>query len=66
VQQFVALLEMNGLDCWFHEDGATCHITNETLKMFREFFGNRLINKIIWTPRSRDLTPPKFFFCEVT
>ena len=30
VLQFVALLELNELDCWFHEDDATGHITNET------------------------------------
>jgi hypothetical protein len=29
--------------------------------MFREFFGNRLISKIVWTSRSHDLTPPIFF-----
>jgi hypothetical protein len=28
--QFVDLLELNELDCWFHEDDATGHITNET------------------------------------
>jgi len=65
VQQFVALLEMDELDCWFHEDGANCHTTNETLNMFREFFGNGLISKSIWTPRGRDLAPPIFFFLRV-
>jgi len=32
VQQFVSLLEMDGLDFWFHEDGATCHTANETVQ----------------------------------
>jgi hypothetical protein len=30
--------------------------------MFREFFGNRLISKIVWTSHSRDLTPPLVVF----
>jgi hypothetical protein len=58
VQQFVVLLEIDEFDFWFHEDGATCHTTNETLNMLSEFFGNHLISKIIWPPRSRDLTSP--------
>jgi hypothetical protein len=61
VQQFVALLETDELDCWFHEDGANCHTTNETLNMFREFLGNHLLPQIIRPPRSRDL-PRRFFF----
>jgi hypothetical protein len=56
VQQFVALLELDELDCWCHEDGAACRTTNETLNMLRDFFGERLISKRIWPPRSRDIT----------
>jgi hypothetical protein len=38
VQQFVALLELDERNCWFQQDGATCHTVNETINMLRDFF----------------------------
>lgn len=61
IQQFVALLEVNERYSWFQQDGATCHTSNETMDMLEAFFGDRLISKNLWPPRSPDLTIPDFF-----
>lgn len=61
IQQFVALLEFDERDSWFQQDSATCHTSNETMDMLREFFGDRLITKNLWPPRSPDLSIPDFY-----
>jgi hypothetical protein len=43
------------------QDGATCHTSNETMDMLQDFFGDRLISKNLWSPRSPDLSIPEFF-----
>ena len=48
---------------WFQQDGATPHISNETLQWLRRF-GDRLISRrceIEWAPHSPDLNPPYFY-----
>ena len=30
VLQYVALLELDGCDCWLQQDGTTCHTANDT------------------------------------
>jgi hypothetical protein len=47
--QFISLLKVDECDCWFQQDSATCHSATLTLQ---EFFGNCLISKDLWSPRS--------------
>ena len=61
MHQFVAMLEEDERDSWFQQDGASCHTANETMDMLRGFFGNKIISKNLWPPRSPDLTSPDFF-----
>ena len=46
---------------YFQQDGATPHTAKRTMEFLREKFGDRLIAKGFWPPRSPDLTPPDFF-----
>ena len=45
-QQFVPLLELDEHDCWFQQDGATCHTANETINLLRAVFVTVLSLKI--------------------
>ncbi|KAJ4438312.1 hypothetical protein ANN_14254 [Periplaneta americana] len=56
-----ALLDNDERDCWFQQDSATCHTSKETMQVFREFFGERIISQGLWPPCSSDLTYPDFF-----
>jgi hypothetical protein len=51
----ISLLEVDEQDCWFQQDGATARTANSTMQMFSEFFGGRIISRILWPPRSPDL-----------
>ncbi len=46
---------------FFQQDGATPHTARETIAFLQSHFGDRLISKSLWPPRSPDLTPPDFF-----
>jgi len=49
---------------WFQQDGATCHIAKQTMKLLSQIFGNRIISRgsaFGLLPRSPDLTAPDFF-----
>ena len=51
-------------DLWFQQDGATCHTPNETINLFKETFGERIISRrglVAWPPRSCDLNPLDYF-----
>ena len=61
ITHFIALLEHDERERWLHQDGATCHSSNETMHFLREFFGERIISKGLWPPRSPDLSFPDFF-----
>lgn len=61
IMQFVALLEADERHCWLQQDGATAHTANSTMIMLREFFGEHIISRGLWPPRSPDLSPPDFF-----
>jgi hypothetical protein len=61
VQQFVALLNEYEQYCWYQQDGATCHTSNETTNLLKQFFDDHIISKNLWPPRSPDLTSPDFF-----
>ncbi|GFG35957.1 hypothetical protein Cfor_02923, partial [Coptotermes formosanus] len=56
-----AVDELDEHDCWFQQDGATCHSANETTNMFRGCFIEPLLSKSVWPPCSHSLTPPEFF-----
>jgi hypothetical protein len=45
----------------FQQDGATCHTSNASVREIESYFGDRLISKNLWPPRSPDLAPPDFF-----
>ena len=63
IQQFNALLQVHERNCWFQQDSATAHTAAPTMVILHEFFGENLISKGLWSPRSPDLTSPDFFFC---
>lgn len=46
---------------WFQQDNATAHTANRTMNQLRMYFGDRVISKGLWPPRSPDLSPPDFF-----
>ncbi len=62
IQQCVALLEPDERCCQFQQDGARPHTSNETMDCLQEFFGDWLIFKGLWPPRSPDMTPLDFFW----
>ncbi len=61
VRDFIASLEIDERDSWFQQDGAPGHSAGSTTDLLREFFGERLIAKGLWPPRSCDMTPPDYF-----
>ena len=61
IQQFIALLQVDERNCWFQQDSATVHTAASTMVILHEFFGENLISKGLWPPRSPDLTSPDFF-----
>jgi hypothetical protein len=46
---------------WFQQDNATAHTSRRSLDHIEQFFGQRVISKGLWPPRSPDLSPPDFF-----
>ena len=63
IQQFIAFLQVDKRNCWFQQDSATAHIVASSMVILHEFFGDNLISKGLWPPRSSDLTSPDFFLC---
>jgi hypothetical protein len=63
IQQFIALLQVDKHNCWFQQDSATAHTAASTMEILHEFFGENVISKGVWPPRSPDLTSPDFFLC---
>jgi hypothetical protein len=45
----------------FQQDGATAHTANNSMKLVNEIFGERVISRNLWPPRSPDLNPPDFY-----
>ena len=43
------------------QDGATSHTSQVSMAEIQSFFGDRIISKGLWPPRSPDLTPPEYF-----
>ncbi|KAK9887799.1 hypothetical protein WA026_000114 [Henosepilachna vigintioctopunctata] len=49
--------ELNLVDMWFLQKGATCHTARETMGMLKDEFGEQLISRngpVNWPPRSCD------------
>ena len=46
---------------YFQQDGATSHTSHASMAEIQSFFGERVISKGLWPPRSPDLTPPHYF-----
>jgi len=46
---------------YFQQDGATSHTSHAIMAEIQSFFGDRIISKGLWPPRSPDLTPPDYF-----
>ena len=62
---FIAQLNENEINqCFFQQDNATAHTSNHTLKFLNELFGERIISKGLWLPRSPVLSPPDYFYGE--
>jgi hypothetical protein len=47
---------------YFQQDGATRHTSNASVREIESYFGDRLISKNLWPPRSPDLTPHFFLW----
>jgi hypothetical protein len=60
IQQFIALLKVDERSCWFQQDSATAHTAASTMEILHEIFGEKLISKGLWPPRSPDLTSQDF------
>jgi hypothetical protein len=59
---FIGLLEEDEITySWFQQYGATEHKSNKSMKLLNETFGERVISRILWPPRSLDLIPPDFY-----
>jgi hypothetical protein len=41
---------------YFQQDGAKCQTSNASMREIESYFGDRLISKNLWPPRSPDLT----------
>jgi len=65
IQQFIALLPVDERNCWFQQDSAIAHTAASTMVVLNEFFGENVISKGFWQPRSPDLTSPDLFFVEL-
>jgi len=46
---------------YFQQAGATSHTSNASMAEIQSSFGDRVIWKGLWQPRSPDLTPPDYF-----
>jgi len=46
---------------YFQQDGATSHTSHARMAEIQSFFGDRVISKRLWPPRSPHLKPPDYF-----
>jgi hypothetical protein len=61
IQQFIALLQVDERNCWFQQESSTAHTAASSVEILHEFFGQNIISKGVWPPRSPDLKSPDFF-----
>jgi hypothetical protein len=50
--------KVTSIEAYIQQDGATRHTSNARTRKIGGYFGDRLISKNLWPPRSPDLTPP--------
>ena len=48
-------------NCYFQQDGATWHTSNDSMTEIESFFDDRIISKALWPPWSPFVRPPDFF-----
>jgi hypothetical protein len=61
LHDFIGLLEEDEITyTWFQQDRATAHTANNSMKLPNEIFGERVISRNLWNPRSY-LIPPDFY-----
>jgi hypothetical protein len=58
---FIALLQVDERKCLFQQDTATARTAASTMEILYEFFGENVISKEVFPPRSPDFTSPDFF-----
>lgn len=46
---------------YFQQDGATAHTANATIEHLETYYGDRVISRGLWPPRSPDLTPLDYY-----
>jgi hypothetical protein len=62
LHDFIGLLEEDQISySWFQQDGGTAHPANNSMKLLNEIFGECVICRNLWPPRSPDLNPPDFY-----
>jgi hypothetical protein len=62
LHDFIGLLEEDDIIySWSQQDGATAHTANNSMKLVNEIFGERVISRNLWPPRSPDFTPTDFY-----
>ena len=57
-------IEVEDIDIWFQQDGATCHTAKTTFDVLSPVFEDRIISRradVVWPPRSCDLTPLDYY-----
>jgi hypothetical protein len=63
LHDFIGLFEEDEITySWFQQDGATAHTAYNSMKLLNEIFGERVISRNVWPPRSPDLTPPVYLW----
>jgi hypothetical protein len=55
ITHFISFLQVNECDCCLQQNGAICHMSNETMTFLQEFFGSHLFSNDLWPQRSPDL-----------
>ena len=65
-KKFVPALKRKNVlkKCWFQQDGAPPHCSNEAMEWLKGTFGSRLISRnadFLWPPYSPDLNPCDYY-----
>ena len=59
--RFLNNLALEKQKTWFQQDSATAHTARATMTAFRKVFGELVISRDLWPPRSPDLTLSDFY-----
>jgi hypothetical protein len=59
---FIGELNENKINnTWFQQDSATALTAGQSMTLLSEIFGDCVISKDLWPPRSPDLNPPDYY-----